>query len=388
MASIYKMSYKAKLPDGTLERRECKAYTIEYHNAAGQRVRVKGYRDLKATQQKAAKLEQAVARGEEGLIDRFKEHKATGLAAHIGAYVADLTAKGRAEMYVYNANRRLRILADACSWATLTDIDANSFIKWREKARRTPQNGPGRTGEVASAETVNQYLETARGFLSWCVSAGRFGSNPLATVAKVTGEARRKRRALSDEQVAKLLDVTPEDQKLFIRVGLATGLRRSELAALKWGDVRLNAIKPYLQLRAEATKARRADRLALPPTLAEDLRKSRPENAGDGSRVFPTPQTLDGWKDALAAAGIAYKDEMGRQADFHAGTRKTLCTRMSKAGLPIAIAMRIMRHTDARLTLVDYTDDEQLGLHDALAAIPEPTTAQAKPQSDNTAAGA
>jgi hypothetical protein len=33
--------------------------------------------------------------------------------------------------------------------------------------------------------------------------------------------------------------------------------------------------------------------------------------------------------------------------------------------------MRIMRHTDARLTMVDYTDDEALGADDAAAALPE-----------------
>jgi hypothetical protein len=51
---------------------------------------------------------------------------------------------------------------------------------------------------------------------------------------------------------------------------------------------------------------------------------------------------------------------MGRAVDFHAGTRKTLCTRMHRGNVPLAMAMRVMRHTDARLTLVDYADDGQL----------------------------
>jgi hypothetical protein len=58
---------------------------------------------------------------------------------------------------------------------------------------------------------------------------------------------------------------------------------------------------------------------------------------------------------------------MGRQADFHGGTRKTLCTRMNCGGIPLAAAMKIMRHTGARRTLVDSTDDDPMGLDELLA---------------------
>ena len=81
----------------------------------------------------------------------------------------------------------------------------------------------------------------------------------------------------------------------------------------------------------------------------------------------------------LKAAGISYRDAQGQQADFHAGTRKTLCTRLHRAKVSLASAMRVMRHTDARLTMVDYADDAQLSV-DALpellpAAIPIPAAA-------------
>jgi integrase len=89
---------------------------------------------------------------------------------------------------------------------------------------------------------------------------GRTIALALASVGKATGELRRVRRALSDEQVTRLLTVAG-DTAIQYRVGLAIGLRRSELEQLQSGDVRLNAIKPAVQLRAEAAKARRGDRL-------------------------------------------------------------------------------------------------------------------------------
>jgi integrase len=137
----------------------------------------------------------------------------------------------------------------------------------------------------------------------------------------------------------------------------------------------LNAIQPHVQLRAEATKARRGDRLDIPRTLADDLRQHRPEASKESGRVFPSIPDIEQWCADLAAAGIAYKDEQGRQADFHGGTRKTMCSRMHKAGVPLAVAMRRMRHTDAKLTMVDYTDDQQIGME--AGVLPELTAATA-----------
>jgi hypothetical protein len=148
----------------------------------------------------------------------------------------------------------------------------------------------------------------------------------------------------------------------------------------------LNAIRPYIQLRAEATKAGRADRLELQQTLAADLRTEKPDGARDGDPVFPRVPSLVWWKHDLKAADIPYLDGQGRQADFHGGTRKTLCSRMHKAGVPLAVAMRRMRHTDARLTLVDYTDAEQIGAE--AAVLPEvPAAPPAKSGASTDASG-
>jgi integrase len=243
----------------------------------------------------------------------------------------------------------------------------------------------GRLGEGASSETLNQYLESACGFTNWCaetrrlpgipmIKRGKYGRSMMATVlvgvGKVCGEKRRKRRALTDEQVSKLLAVAG-DRALIYRLDLAVGLRRAELEALLWGDVRLNAIKPYVQLRAEATKARRGDRLDLPQSLADALRQYRPSAAKESARVFPAVPDIDQWRADLEAAGIPYKDDMGRQADFHSN-RKTMNSRMHRAGVPLAVAMRRMRHTDARLTMIDYTDEQQIGMEAGVLPELEP----------------
>ena len=145
------------------------------------------------------------------------------------------------------------------------------------------------------------------------------------------------------------------------------------------------ATKPYAQLRAEATKARRADRLPIPQTLADDLRKLKSTDASDNDRVFAEVPAIELWREGLKAAGIKEADAMGRGADFHAGTRKTRCTRMHRNAVAPAVVMKLMRHTDIRLTMVDYNDDEQIGA-DA-APLPEVEAAPAAPAPKATAAG-
>ena len=386
MAWLVKRSYTVTLPDGSRERRKCEHWTIQYRDAAGQVKSAKGYTDKAASKQLAAKIELAIARGEQAMVNPFSPHKAGAFKDHVRDYVADLRASGRDDLYVYNADKRLALLADGCGWKTLADVESNSFIRWRETQRAAKCTRRGRLGEKVSAETLNQYLRVVRAFLNWCAQNGRIEGVPvkgktvalaLANVAKVEGPAVRKRRALTDEQVSALLAVAG-DRALVYRTGMAIGLRRDELEQLQWGDVGLRATRPYIQLRAEATKARRGDRLELPQSLAEALRQDRPADAKDGARVFPDGvPSIDQWRADLAAAGIPYKDDQGRQVDFHAGTRKTLCTRMHRAGRSLAEAMKVMRHTNAKLTMVDYCDDEQIGGAPLPETLPAPAPAAA-----------
>jgi integrase len=344
---------------------------------------MKAYVDKGASKQLAAKLEVAQAQGEQGLVDVYKAHKARGLKEHVDDWVAHLRTAGRDPKYVANAEHRLSILIEACGWNALPAIEPNGFLRWREQAKKTPRNGTEKGRETVSATTLNQYLDTCRAFLNWCAKTKRCPSNPLACIDKVEGAKVRVRRALSDEQVSALLAAAPESRRLVYRFGLATGLRRSEIEDLQWGDVRLAAIPFAIQLRAEATKARRGDRIYIPATLADDLRKHRPTNAGDADPVFVEVPCIEDWRSDLAAAEIPYRDGQGRTVDFHAGTRKTLCTRLNRKGVPLAQAMRIMRHTDIRLTSVDYVDDSQLGTEQVI--LPEPVTGTAQAPKQATA---
>ena len=89
------------------------------------------------------------------------------------------------------------------------------------------------------------------------------------------------------EEVQRLLettrgrgDVTSDrwvPRHAFYAVSLLTGLRRSEMQGLAWGDVHLE--EGYLTVRAEVSKAKREDEVPLHPQAAETLRSIRPAEA-------------------------------------------------------------------------------------------------------------
>jgi integrase len=384
MASIIRRTYKAVLPNGKTIIKKCDHWTIQYRDAAGKICRVKGYKDKAATKQLAGRIELALERGEMEMVSPHKASMARSISEHVAEYIADLTASGRDSEYAYIAERRInRIIAEA-GWKTLKDITASSFIRWREAARNDPRPMGFRKEKgkaTASARTLNQYLDTVRAFTNWCATTDRMPGIPtgsgkksataLAGVGKVDGVARRLRRALSDDEVLALLGAVPADRALVYRFAVTTGLRRSELEALQWGDLRLASTQPYILLRAEATKSNRADKVPMPPALSVEMRKHRPAEATDKDKVFASVPSIEIWRDDLAAAKIDYLDATGHVADFHAGTRKTLCTRMHRNNVPLAIAMRVMRHTDSRLTLADYTDEEQLGISEVMNGMKE-----------------
>lgn len=74
--------------------------------------------------------------------------------------------------------------------------------------------------------------------------------NPCVGISAKGGKASKKKDALTDQQVAILLDTVKElPPYLFIMIGLYSGLRREEILALQWDCVFLDESTPYISVR-------------------------------------------------------------------------------------------------------------------------------------------
>src|SRR5262249_41156488 len=119
-------------------------------------------------------------------------------------------------------------------------------------------------------------------------------------------EKRREKRALTLDELARLNRVSGRRWVVYLTAAL-TGLRRSELERLEWGDVFLDHDTPHIRLRASATKAKRADVVPINPELQEALRALRPDDVEDDEQAVQPARGDLGMaveQDQVAAVGL------------------------------------------------------------------------------------
>lgn len=280
------------------------------------------------------------------------------LAELLELFLGDLLAKGRSDKTLKKYRSILPLIFERCGWDKLPDLSARSFCEWRIKS------GLG-------AKTLNDYLGAASGFAHWLQRQGMLRDNPLSLVDRVDTRCINPfRRALSVEEVGRLLEAAPHFRAVVYLLALNTGLRRNELNSLRWCNVILDTPQPFVRVPASMSKNKREACLFLRPEVVAALRSIKEKTAKPADYVFryrvPRISTL--WRD-LAAAGIPEMDEQGRRVDFHS-LRVTFGTNLSASGAHPRVAMEMMRHSDLKLTMRIYTDVAQLPVAQALAALP------------------
>ncbi len=158
------------------------------------------------------------------------------------------------------------------------------------------------------------------------------------------------------------------ERALIYQTLILTGLRRGELADLRWADLDLDDTQAWLTVRASISKNGKEETLPLRNDLAQALKAWRVEsgNPGDGAPVFVVPKGLVHiLARDIKAAGI---DPTG--IDVHS-LRHTTATHLAKAGVAPRTAQAILRHSDIRLTYGVYTDPKLLETVKAVDALPQ-----------------
>ncbi len=280
-----------------------RTYTAKYRDGSGLvREVATGCRDKTAAESVLADL---VARAEKvkgGILtpaeDGMIDHKAAKLGSHVQAYLASLVAAGRDTGHIENLTRQLERLTRECPFSTLADLKRERLESWLAVQFR----------QGMSARTRNSYRGAAVAFCNWCIETGRLLANPFAKIDKVNEDAdtRRQRRALTEDELRRLLDVArrrplleamtvrrgkrkgetyanvrPETRRHLERLGweraliyktlVLTGLRKGELASLTVGQLVLDADPPCLVLNAADEKNREGSTIPLRGDLAADL---------------------------------------------------------------------------------------------------------------------
>ncbi len=340
--------------------------------------------------------------------DEFKrsEAEAVPLRRHLDEYLAFLRENGRAKSTVSAAKKSVGELIDGGA-ARIADLTPERISRdlagYAEGGRR--------------ARGINHRRQSTAAFIAWLRRTGRTTIDPMKAVPTRDEERDRKRtrRALTDDEIARLLTVAEERGRwLWYALPIFNGLRKGEVANLRWGDLDLTG--GTITIRGGKTKG--AATIPLHDALRERLAAERPMLApGATPKVFATRITVRTQRMDFLRAGIARMepvfnakgepvmigegkrarqrkryttlDQDGREVDFHA-LRGTFATRVARSGATPQVAQRLMRHATIGMTMRAYTF---LNLHDQAGAIgklsvPGEAVAKATGTADATPAAA
>lgn len=393
-------------------------------------------RDKQAAQKILSDILANVEKVQAGIItmqeNQIAAHAVQPLSQHVDDYVQHLSRKrirGRKVSVQYRKNIRARLirLVTECRWRTLREITRDSMEQWLEDIEAQGSDG-------MAASTRNGFITSLIAFCNWAVKSDRLARNPVAGIGKADAHSDRRhvRRALSADEVARLLDAArrrpiaelarktlplPDEHKcgrstwtkepltaenfercytdaldllkdkprrqkkleglghdraLFYLLAVSTGLRRGELASLTLGQLRLSALPaPYLNLDPEDAKSGHGASIPLRADVVDAIKQhlaGRPEAHYD-DKLFDRPPAIRIFDADCQVAGIPKTDDRGRVIDIHA-LRHTFGTHLSASGVHPRTAMAAMRHSRIDLTMNYYTDPTLLDIAGAVNSLP------------------
>ncbi len=320
-----------------------------------------GCSNLQVAEKKLREMVEEKEREAAGIIapkvQREAAHKL--LKGHLEDWIAT-KEQVRDDQYLVGVRNRIARLVKECGWAYAKDVKAEDYVLWM-------------SGSKLSPKTINDFLISARTLLNWMVKRGRITFNPLRSVdlLPTNGEKRRPRRALSDEEFAKLVNESGDRGTVYLVVA-TTGLRFGEMMEVERGDVRLDD-GPKIVARAATTKNRKEASLPLHEEVGEQLRTFlAAREIAPTEKVFaPLFRKRGQFKRDLEAADIPSLDASGRVVDFHS-LRYTFCTNIQRLGTPQRVLMHLMRHSDRRLSDHVYTDTSLLPANETVQRLTVP----------------
>ncbi|HSK71835.1 MAG TPA: site-specific integrase [Pyrinomonadaceae bacterium] len=217
-------------------------------------------------------------------------------------------------------------------------------------------------GQKRSPATVNRLLSVLSKIFSLAADAEIIESNPCQRVRKFRLNNQRV-RVLSIEEENKLFAALRDNDlvKNIVLVALHTGMRRGEIFDLKWFDVDFQ--RGMIQVReSKSNKKRLVPMNTTIRTLLQNLKRK-------SEYVFPSPKTggrLDNVKRSFRRAVREAEIEDFRFHDL----RHTAATRMADAGADAFTLMKILGHSDIRMTS-RYTHATHAALRRAVENLDE-----------------
>lgn len=376
------------------------SWIISYFDHTGtRRQKSSGTTDRRAAQRIAAKIGAEVALRSAGVIDAAEDGFAAAERLEAKQHAADfqkfLEAKGNTTRHVNTTHSDVVRLFGAGGVSRLSDLKPSAVMAGLDFLRKGLDLEEDKR-KTRSLRTLNRVLTAVKGFSRWLVRDGRMKVDALAHLVpfNASTDQRHPRRILTTKEFRTLLstaengpvryDLSGRDRWALYLIAAHTGFRASELASLTPRSFDLKAEQPTITVLAGYSKHRREDRQPIRADLAAALNPWL-ETKAVGEPVFDTVRLPDKTarmlRQDLGVAGIKYKDDADRYADFHSLRHLFVSAMTNAKNVSPKMTMELARHSDPKLTLATYShlriEDTESALANLPGVVPEPTDEEA-----------
>jgi integrase len=224
-----------------------------------------------------------------------------------------------------------------------------------------------RSARHRSESTVRSILSTCSQLFAWAMRQRYCDHNPVKRAREIHGDTLlpvwtpKPQRALTDDEVLAALGHVGESFRPTVAFTAETGLRISEVLALRWADVDLDEGA----LVVASTKTKSTREIGISSAAVEVLREHRARMRSSSlvgiaaiapdALIFQTrtgrPQSrrnvLRAWQEALAEIGI-------EGCGLHT-LRHSFISRLEERGVSVAIAAELVGHSRVTTTQAVYT---------------------------------
>lgn len=250
------------------------------------------------------------------------------------AHAKSVFAPGTIQIYA----KSLRFFAESIGDIRLTEV-----------SRRMVDAHTARRLQQVSATTVHLELRSLRAAFYTALKWELIEKNPFSKVALPRIDEKAP-VFLTREEFARLLEHIPHPWfRALVVIAVLTGLRRSELANLRWSDVDFE--RRLLQVQTVASYRTKTGKRRIVPlnNLADQVLRAL-SNEAKGSFVFSeTGERMNPQWMSILYARYARRSGLGDKTRFH-GLRHSFATWLVQDGVSIYHVQRLLGHSTIKVT--------------------------------------
>jgi integrase len=322
-------------PDGITKDKPCGNWAVEFRDCSG-RWTSKIFPEIK-TRTHAMEAYKAITidicRGILGLPILRERVTLEAYAKKYLERIKDLMPENTLISHGTSINSILKHLGD-CELSKLNLVLIQGFCSDRIKI------------DGVKASTVNQNISILRSILSMAVEEGIINKNPLNSKSFKGLKAEEvEKKALTNDEIRKILELPSGWERMVILIGLFTGLRLMDVVSLKWENIDFNNRMISVFVR----KTDRVTRIPISDFLIGELKEFKPKSKTN-EHLFYDGKINHNSESKFSNHFRKVFRGMGMPVSFHS-LRHTNATRVVEVSKDVATATKLLDHRDIATTM-------------------------------------